>query len=644
MRYKNFKLDPFQEKSIESLNKNRSVIVSSPTGSGKTLIADYLISKAIEKGDEVIYTSPIKALSNQKYKEFSKEFGKDKVGLMTGDVVINPEGQVIIMTTEIYRNMCVQEDQRINDIKYVIFDEIHYINNRERGYIWEESIIFSKEHTRFLCLSATIPNAKEFSKWIEKIKKHKVDVIKKTDRPVPLHVKFYYPNIGISSLEKIKEIDSIPTRRRGRRKKKRFRPKHYNLIKDIKEKNPILFFTFSKKKCYRHALELSRKKIFKKDSSALQLFQKRLRKLPNNINRMKAVKTLKKTLPYGIGFHHAGILPIIKEIVEELFSKGLIKVLYTTETFAVGINMPAKTVCFDSMRKFDGINFRLINSKEFFQIAGRAGRRGIDKEGFVYVMLDKRDFEYNKIKSITDEDVDPIKSQFQLSVNTVLNLIKNHSSENINKILNENLYVYQKFGENLDINKKNTIHRRFNNIKDKLMKRDYIDSKDNLTYKGEFASKIYSDEMIMTEIFATDFVNNLNDYQILLMLASLSCETRDNDRFYKKYQTSMLSSLYKMISSNKFLWDTKRFKNLKQMTALIHPIYSEEDIFKAIKNTNIMEGNIIRIYRQIIDRINQIQGSEVSMKTNEKLSRARENLLKFIEEIDEHSNQEDSIE
>ncbi|MFW6025402.1 MAG: DEAD/DEAH box helicase [Candidatus Woesearchaeota archaeon] len=639
MRYKNFKLDDFQEDSIKSLNKDNSVIVSAPTGSGKTLIADYLISKAIENNQDVIYTSPIKALSNQKFKEFRNDFGKEKVGLMTGDVVKNPDAQLLIMTTEIYRNMCVQQDYKINHIKYVIFDEIHFINDRERGYIWEESIIFSKNKTRFLCLSATIPNAKEFAGWISKIKGHEVDVIKQTKRPVPLHKKFYYPNLGISNLDKIKDVHDIPYRsKRGRKNKKKrtLRPKHYNLIRDINDKTPILFFTFSKKKCHKHAVELSKKNIFRKDTEALMLFEKRLREIPSKIKQMKTVRALKKTLPYGIGFHHAGILPLVKEIIEELFEKGLIKVLYTTETFAVGINMPAKTVCFDSLMKFDGINFRLLNSKEFFQIAGRAGRRGIDKEGFVYVMLDKRDDNFSKIRSITDKDMKPIKSQFQLSVNTVLNLIKNHDENSIKKILNENFFTYQKFGDDLDTSKRNVVHRQFNNIKKKLIKKSFIDKNDNLTHKGEFASKIYSDVIITSEMFATNFVKHINDYQIILLLASLSYEPRDKDKFYKTYKSNYLSDLYSMISNNRFLWKSKRFKSLKQMTALVHPIYSDEDIFRAIKNTNIMEGNVIRIYRQILDRINQIENPDLDHETHEKLDIAREKILNFLEEIDEH--------
>src|SRR3990167_6751860 len=191
MNYKGLELDKFQEDAIKTIEHNKSVIVSAPTGSGKTLIADYIIDRDFRKGVRVIYTAPIKALSNQKYKEFSRSYGKENVGIITGDVQKNPEALILIMTTEIYRNMVLGNDPFITGISYVIFDEIHYINDIERGYVWEESIIFSKPNARILCLSATIPNAEEFASWIDAIKEHEVVVIRHDERPVPLYVNFY---------------------------------------------------------------------------------------------------------------------------------------------------------------------------------------------------------------------------------------------------------------------------------------------------------------------------------------------------------------------------------------------------------------------------------------------------------------------
>src|SRR3989338_10734825 len=252
MKFKGFTLDTFQEEAINAIEDNYSVVVSAPTGSGKTLIADYIIEKHKNDNKRIIYTAPIKALSNQKYKDFSKEYGENNVGLMTGDMVINPSAKIIVMTTEIYRNMAVSKDSDLNNVAYVIFDEIHYINDIERGYVWEESIIYSDPNVRFLCLSATIPNADEFARWIQAIKKHSVKTVISTHRNVPLDHKFFDYELGITTLEKIKEAREVPRyhniiKKKGKREKTPG-PNHIELIQELGvEKTPCLFFSFSRR-------------------------------------------------------------------------------------------------------------------------------------------------------------------------------------------------------------------------------------------------------------------------------------------------------------------------------------------------------------------------------------------------------------
>ena len=603
MNYKGLTLDKFQEDSIKAIENNHSVVVSAPTGSGKTLIADYIINKDINKGIRVIYTSPIKALSNQKYKEFTANYGKELVGLLTGDIVINPGAPILIMTTEIYRNMALTNDDAIDQVSYVIFDEIHYINDIERGYVWEEAIIFSKPHVRFLCLSATIPNAKEFASWIYSIKKHKVETIKYDKRPVPLHKKFYDSELGLTTLEDIKGVIDIPDYNYIMGKSKRRQPRitppnHIELVKDIGDKLPCFFFNFSRQRCQDSALELAKARIFERNPEISSFIRKKLECAAPKIRSLKSTQVLQQILPFGIAFHHAGLIPLIKEIVEELFSKGLINILYTTETFAVGINMPAKTVAFQSLRKFDGFNFRFLNSKEFFQIAGRAGRRGIDKEGFVYSMVDRRDFDYNLLKKMTSADVDPIMSQFRLSINTVLNLIKRHTVEEIETILKSSFYTFQ--------NSTGEIKRAFNNIKKKLIRLDYI-KEGKLTKKGEFSSKIYSDEIIIGELFATDFYKGLDEYSFMLIMASLCFEPKEKTELYKTYNSKSLNKLKNKIFNDAYLKKDKRFNNFDELTALVHPCYYGKDLFDIMKNTNFFEGDVIRFLRQMLDKFSQIK-------------------------------------
>ena len=622
MQYKGLELDKFQEDAIIAIEQNKSVVVSAPTGSGKTLIADYIIDRDFRKGIKVIYTAPMKALSNQKYKEFSRSYGEKNVGILTGDVQKNPDALILIMTTEIYRNMVLSNDEFISDISYVIFDEIHYISDIERGYVWEESIIFSKPNVRVLCLSATIPNADEFANWIQSIKGHEVIVVKHHERPVPLHVNLYDAELGVTTLKNLKDAMEIPDYYKVMHRRFKHKPKipsHIELIKEIKDNLPCLFFTFSRQECQRKAVELFETKMFLPNPEISAFVRAKLSNISSEINRLDSARILRQILPFGIAFHHAGTLPILKEIVEELFEKGMIKVLYATETFAVGINMPAKSVCFMSFRKFDGITFRQMNSKEYFQIAGRAGRRGIDKEGFVYIMIERKYFEYENIKKIIHSDTLPIESQFRLSVNTVLNLMLLHDRKEIDEILCKSFHSFQKYGKNF-MNKENVIsHNAFQNCKKKLEKMEYI--KDNvLTEKGIFASKIYSDEILMGEIFATNFYTKMNEYQMLMVVACLCYEARERTEHFKVYKSKSSDNLEKMLWQDDYLRREKKFRQIENLTSIIHPLYHGSNLFKILENTNLLEGDVIKFLRQIVDRLSQIKSATNDRSLRDMLS------------------------
>jgi superfamily II RNA helicase len=636
MNYKGLTLDKFQEDAINAIHSNKSVVVSAPTGSGKTLIADYIIDRDLKNGKRIIYTAPIKALSNQKYKDFCSDYGEENIGLLTGDTVKNPHAPVLIMTTEVYRNMVLANDEAVEHISYVIFDEIHFINDIERGTVWEESVIFSQPHVRMLCLSATIPNAEEFAAWIEAIKNHEVQVIRHDKRNVPLHVEFYDAELGLTTLKKIKEVADIPDygyiRGRSRhRRPKILAPSHVDLVKQIRNKTPCLFFCFSRISCQRNAKDLAKKKVFKQNPKISAFVRQKLENSSPEIGNLKSTRLLRQTLPYGIGFHHAGLLPIIKEIVEELFGQGLINVLYTTETFAVGINMPARTTCFENFRKYDGRGFRFLNSKEYFQIAGRAGRRGLDKEGYVFVMINRRDFDYYKINRVVLADTDPIESQFKLSINTVLNLIDQHSKEEIHEILRQSFHAFQKYGKKAPTLSKS--HHTFNKMKKQLTNLGYI--KDgSLTEKGRFASKIYADEILISEIFATDFYKKLNEQQILLTLACICYEPRERTQFFEKYPTKSMHELRKKLRSHDVLREAEQFKSLTRITALIQPCYEGASIFDIMKNTNLLEGDLIRFFRQILDRIGQIKSATSDHELTKKCDNVQKIVLDCLKDID----------
>ncbi|MBW3021165.1 DEAD/DEAH box helicase, partial [Candidatus Woesearchaeota archaeon] len=605
--------------SINSINKHHSIIVSAPTGSGKTLVADYVIDKAINDGKKVIYTAPIKALSNQKYKDFLKQYGCEKVGLLTGDEVINPDADVLVMTTEIYRNWAITNS--IKDLYYVIFDEIHYINDIERGSVWEESIIFSPNSVRFICLSATIPNVDEFASWIEKIKDHKVDRVKHDNRIVPLEVSFYDEELGITTLEKIREYANIPSYYKLYNLKEKNKipfPNHLHLAELVK--CPCLFFCFSRKVCEKNALELSKK--FKKTDPEIQKFVSKKLRDGYDLSKFKSARLLREILPKGIAFHHAGLLPKLKEIVEELFAQGKIKYLYATETFAVGINMPAKTVCFEGLRKFNGVTFSSITSKEFFQMAGRAGRRGIDKKGYVIPMINRKEFSYSNIKNLTSKDTEPLKSKFKLSISAVLNLINQHSQKEIDIILENSFYTFQK-KENFEV-----IKRRFHNLIKKLNKIGYIEN-NKLTDKGYFASKLFVDEIVLTEIFGTELWRNMDQYMIILAISSLIYEPRRGSKIFGKRFTSTEKGL---IHNLKPILESK-VENIKILAPLIFSIFEKQDFFEVCKASNFDEGDLIRLISQIMDRMNQLFNSVEDKTLKERLESSHDMLRMLIEEV-----------
>ncbi|MBI2665663.1 DEAD/DEAH box helicase [Candidatus Woesearchaeota archaeon] len=636
MQFKNFTLDPFQEEAIKAIESNFSVVVSAPTGSGKTLIADFIIDKHKNDQKRIIYTAPIKALSNQKYHDFSKEYGEEKVGLMTGDIVINPQGKIIIMTTEIYRNMAVSNDPDLQNVAYVIFDEVHYINDVERGYVWEESIIYSTEKSRFLCLSATIPNAQEFSDWISSIKKHTVKTVIATKRNVPLKHLFYDYELGITELEVIR--DEIIEEKNFSRSKRRFQgkfpePNHIELIRELgQEKMPCFFFSFSRKDCQNKARELARRSFFKRDSRIIEQFNQSIKDAPSDVSKLESTRILKETISQGIAFHHAGLLPIVKEAIEALFAKGLIKVLYTTETFAVGINMPAKTVCFNSLRKYDGFNFRNLNTKEYFQIAGRAGRRGIDEIGYVVSMIYRPGFRYQEIKAITTADVDPIKSQFKLSVNTVLNLINLHTPQEIEHILRLSFFSYQKFGKNYWKVPTKLLLARYDNIVKKLMKLGYV-VQGELTQKGIFSSKVFADEITMGEIFATELAEELDEYQILLILACLVYESKERNIFKNKVKNEQLKNLINLLHQDQYLWKEQKFRNMQDMTAIIYQVYNGKSFFELLSSTNLLEGDLIRFFSQILDRVGQIKKATTDYRLINKMNNCKGIVERSLEGI-----------
>lgn len=444
-----FVLDPFQRVAISCLERNESVLVSAHTSAGKTVVAEYAIAMALRDHQRVIYTSPIKALSNQKYRELYEEF-KD-VGLMTGDVTINPSASCLVMTTEILRSMLYRGSEIMREVAWVIFDEIHYMRDKERGVVWEETIVLLPDKVRYVFLSATIPNASEFAEWIASLHQQPCHVVYTDYRPTPLQ-HYIFPAGGdglhlvVDEKGRFREDNfqkalavlaasesgraKAPNARAGTRGKNRnagAASDCYKIVKMIMERNyePVIIFSFSKRECEGMALQMSKLDLTSDDEKQLieSVFLNAIDCLSEDDKKLPQVEHILPLLKRGIGIHHGGLLPILKEVIEILFQEGLLKALFATETFSMGLNMPAKTVVFTNIRKFDGLQFRWVTSGEYIQMSGRAGRRGLDDRGIVILMVDEK-LEPPIAKNMLLGKADPLNSTFHLGYNMLLNLLR----------------------------------------------------------------------------------------------------------------------------------------------------------------------------------------------------------------------------
>ncbi|GFT23490.1 exosome RNA helicase MTR4 [Nephila pilipes] len=440
-----FILDPFQKEAILCLENNQSVLVSAHTSAGKTVVAEYAIAMSLRDKQRVIYTTPIKALSNQKYREFFEEF-KD-VGLLTGDVTINPSASCLIMTTEILRSMLYRGSEVMREVGWVIFDEIHYMRDKERGVVWEETIILLPDSVHYVFLSATIPNARQFAEWICHLHHQPCHVVYTEYRPVPLQ-QYIFPaggdglhlvvdengnfceenfNTAMSVLQVACGAAKGDSGMKGRKGGFKDGSNCYKIVKLIMERNfaPVIVFSFSKKECEAYAMQMSKLDFNSAEEKPLveEVFKNAMDVLSDEDKKLPQVEHVLPLLKRGIGIHHSGLLPILKETIEILFSEGLIKALFATETFSMGLNMPARTVLFTNARKFDGKDFRWVTSGEYIQMSGRAGRRGLDQRGIVILMVDEK-MSPSVGKDIVKGLPDPINSAFHLTYNMVLNLLR----------------------------------------------------------------------------------------------------------------------------------------------------------------------------------------------------------------------------
>jgi superfamily II RNA helicase len=477
-----FSLDPFQQWAVAAIHRNENVLVTAKTGSGKTLVAEYAIAHALREGKRVFYTTPIKSLSNQKFHDLKRLFPEATVGILTGDIKSNPDAQIVVMTTEIIRNLLFKHSTAtaqlgiagsvsLDGLGTVVHDEVHYVNDPDRGHVWEECLIMTPPQIRLVLLSATIDNPEGFAAWLGDIKQVPMNLLKTSYRIVPLIHGIFDKSAGAASKEalpmitlKTSDESTVDTEaysawirgrekrvqdgdkwkgtvaaakkagesaagRSGKTKAISFQHQLNECIDTLKEKDllPALFFTFSRKDCERYADKVVGSMIDdSSDTDIKRIIAYHLHPYMDMLEKLPQYHQITKLLERGIAFHHSGMLPLLKEIVELLFTRGYIKILFCTESLAVGLNMPARSVVFLDLKKpgaesVDG--FRPLQYAEYAQMAGRAGRRGKDTRGYVFYLPAREPLPASEVRSVMAGALTPLSSKIQFHYDFVLKAI-----------------------------------------------------------------------------------------------------------------------------------------------------------------------------------------------------------------------------
>ncbi|MDD5044397.1 MAG: DEAD/DEAH box helicase [Candidatus Omnitrophica bacterium] len=610
--------DRFQKEAIDYIEQGFSVIVSAPTGAGKTAIAEYIIEESLEKKRGVIYTAPLKALSNQKFRDFQHKF-KDSIGILTGDVSINANAPVLIMTTEIFRNKVLDEPQSLRQYSWIIFDEIHFIDNQERGTVWEESLIFLPQHLKMLCLSATIPNILDFSRWIESIHKKPLKVVIENERPVPLTFLYQCQNRIADNINELRHLGFTerPNRPYWERKRDMHRSnpnRLSNLISYIQEKDglPCIYFVFSRRRAEDLALELGHFNFLdEKEQQQISVLYRDLCQRFNLEQEASALR-MRDLIHRGIAYHHAGMLPTLKEVIERLFTSRLIKVIFTTETFALGINMPARSVAFDTLRKFYGRYVRNLKTRDFYQMAGRAGRRGMDQKGFVYCRLNPHQFRLDEVKQIIYGQSEEVRSQLNASYATVLNLFEDFQ-DGLLDIYPRSFHYFQS-NKIRRMDGLNLIKSRLRLLKELGYIRD-----DELTEKGKFASNLYGYELILSELHDQGIIEQLDEFNLAVLSVSIAFEPRKAQKMpriskpaqqIKRACEEIILPLHKRELRYRIYPQSKLpYFNL---SPAIEAWVRGSTFDKTLKFTDVDEGELVRYFRMGIQILREIRDNPTS--------------------------------
>ena len=664
-----FVLDEFQRRAIEHLDAGRSVLVTAPTGSGKTVVADHAVDRALAAGRRAFYTAPIKALSNQKYRDLCRRLGPHRVGLLTGDNVIAGDADVVVMTTEVLRNMLYAEavDDRLGA---VVLDEVHYLEDPYRGPVWEEVILHLPESVVLVCLSATVSNHEQLGGWLKQVS-GPTAVVVESRRPVPL------TNLYAVGRRRSDEVELMPTlvdgkpnpkgerfdrpaapsgprgaggsrrggprgaggsrrggprgaggsrrggprgaggpEHRGHRPRAPWRPpRRVDLLTELEERGllPVIWFVFSRKGCDQAAARLVRDgACFTDDAEAAridEIVESRLGLLdPADLAALGAGRWADR-LRLGIASHHAGLVPVFKEAVEHCFVEGLVKVVFATETLALGVNMPARSVVIDKPVKYDGQRTVPLRAAQYTQFTGRAGRRGIDEAGWA-VALWSPDCTFGEMAEMASSRSFELRSAFRPTYNMVAGLLGRMPAGAARDLIGRSFAQYQAETASLPVD----LARRFDAVAGVLRERGHLDGW-TLTDSGSLVSRIFHEaDLVVAEALARGLLDGLSPPELASVLSAFTYEHRSpgprpevwipSGTAYRRLRRigTLLDGLHRV--ERKFGVEPTRLLETGFGPAAHR--WAAGESFEALQDERFSAGDFVRNVKQVIDLARRI--------------------------------------
>jgi ATP-dependent RNA helicase HelY len=618
-----FAVDGFQARAMDAIDRGESVLVSAPTGSGKTLVAEYAAARALDLGRKAFYTTPIKALSNQKFAELAERYGEGRVGLLTGDISHQPHAAIVVMTTEVLRNMLFARSPVLDGLGVVVLDEVHYLQDPYRGSVWEEVLVTTPADVAFVSLSATVSNADDFGAWLTSVR-GTTRVVVERHRPVTLHHHFAVAQRGRDGLTVLPLLrDGQPNpdglalddrRRRDPRHQGRWRvPRRSEVVEYLAEAGmlPAITFIFSRAACddaTRHCLQDGIRLTTPEERSRIrELVEDSVDRLGDDDLRTLGYGPWSAALEAGIAPHHAGLVPAFRQAVERCFSEGLLKVVFATETLALGINMPARTVVVERFAKFRGSDTSALTSGEYQQLTGRAGRRGIDTVGHAFVLW-STGTPFRQVARTAVAPPPDLVSSFHPTYNLAVNLVRRWTREEARGLLAASYGQWQAPPGSVSLPA--LLDRRL----DILERRGFIDGW-RMTEAGAALAAIYHEsDLLVAEALRSGLLDGLEPALMAGVASALTFEARrSGDDAPDPHQKIVADRLARLEALAGEVRADERRVGLRRtrrpdggMARAVIAWASGATLDAVLRQTDVAPGDFVRNVRQLIDLMRQL--------------------------------------